>query len=216
MNSQLQVLTRKDFDSNISIAPSDRVYFNEYPYRVDLEAPQHPHPLHDPAAHWYVSDLMRTSNMFWKRERRSAFKRSIYLGDIEDVKWLCNWASEQVTRVVGPVSKKHINMLKNNDHIFNHNGCISESIENQLDWKYIESTPKDLLIFDSYIPHKSDKNNSSNSRSIFYFTFNKLSEGNHYQKYVENKRKYFPPENERNNQNIDLNNNKYNLGNPLK
>ena len=105
---------------------------------------------------------------------------------------------------------------KNNDHIFNHNGCISESIENQLDWKYIESTPKDLLIFDSYIPHKSDKNNSSNSRSIFYFTFNKLSEGNHYQKYVENKRKYFPPENERNNQNIDLNNNKYNLGNPLK
>lgn len=117
MNSQLQVLTRKDFVSNISIAPSDRVYFNEYPYRVDLEAPQHPHPLHDPAAHWYVTDLMRTSNMFWKRERRSAFKRSIYLGDIDDVKWLCNWAGEQVTRVVGPVSKKHVNILTNDDHI---------------------------------------------------------------------------------------------------
>jgi len=103
-----------------------------------------------------------------------------------------------------------------NNQLFNDNGCISENIANSLDWKYVESTSKDLLIFDSFIPHKSDKNNSSKSRSIFYFTFNKLDEGNHYEKYVENKRKYFPPENERNNQNIDLDNNKYNLGNPLK
>ena len=111
MNSQLKVLTRKDFDSSINIRPSDRVYFNEYPYRIDIEAPQHPHPKHDPIAHYAITDIMRSSNMFWRRERRSAFKRSIYLGDIEDVKWLCNWAGEQVTRVVGPISKNHVSML---------------------------------------------------------------------------------------------------------
>ena len=87
--------------------------------------------------------------------------------------------------------------------------------ENQLKWDYLESTPSDLLIFDSFIPHRSDKNNSQSSRSIFYFTYNKLEEGNFYNQYVENKRKYFPPENERDGNNINIENNKYNLGNPI-
>ena len=105
---------------------------------------------------------------------------------------------------------------KNNIGLLNENGgCISSNIENQLKWKYLESTPSDLLIFDSFIPHRSDTNKSQLSRSIFYFTYNKKEEGNFYNQYVSNKRKYFPPENERDGSNLNTENNKYNLGNPI-
>lgn len=40
-----------------------------------------------------------------------------------------------------------------------------------------------------------------------YFTFNKLEEGNLYNDYVEKKRKYFPPPNERTNLKISSENN---------
>ena len=105
---------------------------------------------------------------------------------------------------------------KNNIGLLNEKGgCIPSNIENQLKWEYLESTPSDLLIFDSFIPHRSDKNNSQLSRSIFYFTYNKKEEGNYYNNYIANKRKYFPPENERNGSNLNIENNKYNLGNPI-
>jgi len=106
---------------------------------------------------------------------------------------------------------------KNNIGLFNNNGCIPENIENKLKWEYLEANTSDLLIFDSYIPHRSGPNNSNTSRSIFYFTFNKLDEGLHYNQYIYNKRKYFPPPNERNDNDepIKINNNIYNLGNPL-
>ena len=104
---------------------------------------------------------------------------------------------------------------KNNNGLYNTNGCINETVEQTLHWEYLEATSADLLIFDSFIPHRSDKNTTESSRSIFYFTYNKLSEGDHYNNYVENKRKYFPPPNERNTT-VNVENNKYNLGNPLK
>lgn len=103
----------------------------------------------------------------------------------------------------------------NNNGLYNANGCINETVENSLHWEYLEATSADLLIFDSFIPHRSAKNTTNKSRSIFYFTYNKLSEGDYYNDYVKNKRKYFPPTNERTNT-INVENNKYNLGNPLK
>lgn len=104
-----------------------------------------------------------------------------------------------------------------NTPIYNDNGCIPTEIEQQLQWEHIETTPSDLLIFDSYIPHRSDGNHSKLPRSIMYFTFNRNSDGDHYNKYVENKRKHFPPPNEREDgETVQISNNKYNLGNPLK
>ena len=100
-----------------------------------------------------------------------------------------------------------------NKEIINNDGCIPDKIAEKLKWEYLETTSSDLLIFDSYIPHKSDKNITNESRSIFYFTFNKLNEGNHYDSYLKNKRKYFPPPIERTSE-VQLHN-KYNLGNPL-
>lgn len=113
------------------------------------------------------------------------------------------------------VKSKNKEGLYNND-VNNSGGCIPKEIEETFDWEYVESSPRDLLIFDSFAPHRSSPNNTTSSRSIFYFTFNKAIEGNYYTQYFENKRKYFPPPNERNNEDINIENNRYNLANPIK
>ena len=94
-------------------------------------------------------------------------------------------------------------------------GEIKKEIVDEFVWKKVETTPRDVLIFDSYVPHRSGDNNTTNSRRIFYFTFNDASDGDFYDAYLIKKREEFPPEIERINRPINILNNKYNLGNPL-
>ena len=69
-------------------------------------------------------------------------------------------------------------------------GQLNDEISKNINWEHVESTPRDLLIFDSYIPHKSDKNNSNTSRRIiFYFTYNDSCYGDLHSEYL--KKKYF-------------------------
>ena len=96
----------------------------------------------------------------------------------------------------------------------NNFGEIEDIIDMELDWKYVESTPSDLIIFDSFVPHKSDKNNSNESRRLMYLTFNNKEEGDFYEEYNKNKRVHFPPNIERTKK-YNFMNNKYNLANPL-
>jgi len=117
MSLQLQLCNKKDFNPSISILPSDRIYFGEYPYRIDIDSPQHPHPDHDPIANWLVTDIMRQSGMYWKRERKSKYRRSIYLGDYQDVQWLTNWIDTGVTRILGPLSQKHVDLIQDDEII---------------------------------------------------------------------------------------------------
>lgn len=146
----VQLCDKDDFDSSIKLYPCDRIYFGEYAYRVDMDGPQHPHPAHDPIAHWLVSDIMRTSGMYWKRERKSRNRRSIYLGSYDDVKWLCNFAPVGVSRVLGPMSHEHVGILNDDDVIlrsalfygkfdfrteltfFNHVGAERKTIINEI------------------------------------------------------------------------------------
>ena len=94
-------------------------------------------------------------------------------------------------------------------------GELKKEIVNDLIWNTIETTTRDILIFDSYVPHRSGDNNTKNSRRVFYFTFNDSSYGNLYDAYLVKKREEFPPEIERINKNITTTNNKYNLANPI-
>jgi 2-aminoethylphosphonate dioxygenase len=94
-------------------------------------------------------------------------------------------------------------------------GEITDKIDETLDWTYVETTPADLVIFNSFVPHKSDKNISENSRRIMYLTFNNEEEGNYYEEYNKRKREFFPPNIERIKE-YSFKNNKYNLANPLK
>ncbi len=55
----------------------------------------------------------------------------------------------------------------------------------------------DVVFFNSYTPHFSNSNNSNKGRSQIYLTYNKVKDGRFRSKYISDKRKNFPPNNER-------------------
>ncbi|MFT5708778.1 MAG: ectoine hydroxylase-related dioxygenase (phytanoyl-CoA dioxygenase family), partial [Oceanospirillaceae bacterium] len=70
-------------------------------------------------------------------------------------------------------------------------GAIEQSVSDQLQWQAIPARSGDLVIFDSYIPHYSDKNNSLNSRRAMFFTFNAAQDGDYYDAYYDMKHREF-------------------------
>lgn len=74
---------------------------------------------------------------------------------------------------------------------------IPNDVVEKLDWVTFEMKPGDILIFDSYTPHRSGPNLTDKTRRIIFLTFSKLSEGDYRAKYFEDKRKSFPPDIER-------------------
>lgn len=95
-------------------------------------------------------------------------------------------------------------------------GELSEEIEEELAWDKIETTSQDLLIFDSFAPHRSKSNKTDSSRRIFYFTYNSKEDGDFYEQYIKKKREFLPPEIERiEGKNYDIKGTKYNLANPI-
>ena len=97
----------------------------------------------------------------------------------------------------------------------NTNGTINREIVDNLNWKPILVSPADLVVFDSYVPHRSEKNTSNSTRRVFYFTYNKESEGNYYEDYFKKKREELPPDFERDPKKKYNLQSKYNLANPI-
>lgn len=87
---------------------------------------------------------------------------------------------------------------------------IKPEISKYLNFKKYETTPRDLIIFDSFIPHKSESNITDETRRIFYFTY---AEKDFYEEYNQKKRTECPPNIERDSNKTY--NNKYNLANPI-
>ena len=63
--------------------------------------------------------------------------------------------------------------------------------------KPIETKAGDIILFNSYVPHGSEANTSDKRRCNIYITYNKTSDGDHRFKYFAEKRKNYPPNNER-------------------
>ncbi|MDA7815681.1 phytanoyl-CoA dioxygenase family protein [Porticoccaceae bacterium] len=74
---------------------------------------------------------------------------------------------------------------------------ISPEVVNSLHWEMFETDPLDIIIFDSYTPHRSSENVSNNRRRMLFLTYNYASEGDVREKYFNDKRKSFPPDIER-------------------
>ncbi|KAJ2770940.1 hypothetical protein IWQ56_001980 [Coemansia nantahalensis] len=77
------------------------------------------------------------------------------------------------------------------------NGAINEEWCAAQEWVPVECDSGDILIFGSYLAHKSGPNMSDVSRANLYMTYNPLAEGDMRDEYYATKRREFPPLNER-------------------
>ena len=57
--------------------------------------------------------------------------------------------------------------------------------------------PGDVAFFDCYVPHQSKPNLTSSQRRNLYLTYNRQSDGLSRERYFSDKRKNYPPDNER-------------------
>jgi len=77
-------------------------------------------------------------------------------------------------------------------------GGLSEEEEAKLDnWIDVPLQSGDVLVFNSWLPHRSGANKTSRARRAVYITYNGETDGNFRDKYYEVKRKEFPPLHER-------------------
>jgi ectoine hydroxylase-related dioxygenase (phytanoyl-CoA dioxygenase family) len=96
-------------------------------------------------------------------------------------------------------------------------GTLSRAVVEQLEWRALPAEPGDLLLFDSYMPHRSGPNRTDRPRRAWYITYNRVSEGDRRLEYYAHKRKSFPPEVERDGWTPDPEAMRlYNLGNPIR
>ena len=70
-------------------------------------------------------------------------------------------------------------------------GCVSPETAAAMTWVAAPTAPGDILLFGSYIPHKSPANLSNQPRRIIYLTYNAISQGDRREQYYADKREAF-------------------------
>ncbi|VFM99173.1 MAG: Phytanoyl-CoA dioxygenase (PhyH) [Candidatus Kentron sp. G] len=66
-----------------------------------------------------------------------------------------------------------------------------------MEFVFCPTKPGDVIFFDSYAPHRSEPNRSSQQRRLLFATYNRLSDGNHEERYHRDKQRAFPQDCER-------------------
>ncbi len=64
-------------------------------------------------------------------------------------------------------------------------------------FQYFPMEPGDVAFFDCFVPHQSKPNLTKHQRRNLYLTYNRASDGDWREKYFADKRKSYPPDNER-------------------
>lgn len=67
----------------------------------------------------------------------------------------------------------------------------------QMRWDVVLAQPCDIFFFDAYVPHRSAPNRSRRARRACYCTYTKAAEGDWRARYFADKRRSFPPDDER-------------------
>ncbi|WP_271271208.1 phytanoyl-CoA dioxygenase family protein [Aliamphritea hakodatensis] len=70
-------------------------------------------------------------------------------------------------------------------------GAIQQEVVDRIKWQPVEAKPGDVVIFDSYVPHYSEKNASEKSRRAMFYTFNAQHFGDFYDAYYDMKHREF-------------------------
>lgn len=95
-------------------------------------------------------------------------------------------------------------------------GSLNETVYKAFNWLPVCCDVGDIVLFDSYIPHYSERNSSNRPRRAAYITFNKASQGDRRADYYQDKLDKFPPECERDpNKDYSQYQHVYNLANPI-
>ncbi len=76
-------------------------------------------------------------------------------------------------------------------------GALPPEIDSSYTYDPVLATPGDVILFDSYVPHRSGPNRSGGPRRSYYVTYNRASAGDHRAEYYARKRTLFPQECER-------------------
>jgi 2-aminoethylphosphonate dioxygenase len=109
-----------------------------------------------------------------------------------------------------PKSHKHGVFPQEKDCTISREWCSKHA------WVPLECDAGSILIFGSYLAHKSEPNKTEGSRRIFYLTYNARSDGDKRDQYYEDKRKLFPPKAEREpGKDYSVGADIYNLGTPI-
>eukprot|EP00466_Bigelowiella_natans_P014568 jgi/Bigna1/126918/aug1.3_g1626 len=79
---------------------------------------------------------------------------------------------------------------RHREGIFPHeSGVMKKEIEEKIKFSDVLVQPGDIVLFDSYLPHRSEGNKTDGWRRLAYLTFNKLSEGDLHEHYYQEKAK---------------------------
>lgn len=78
---------------------------------------------------------------------------------------------------------------RHREGIFGHEaGVIRPEIAGEMHFQPVIAAPGDIVLFDSYLPHRSASNHSAEARRAAYLTFNPASEGDLHAAYYQKKR----------------------------
>ena len=108
----------------------------------------------------------------------------------------------------------HITMLVSIDDATRENGCLElapglhrqglldghwKPLEENGDIEYVSCPTNrgDGVFFDSFAPHRSCRNLTERARRILYVTYNRAADGDHRDRYYQDKRASYPPDIER-------------------
>ena len=94
---------------SVPVVPSTRIFYTNYPYRIDFVGGRYDY---DPDSHYLLNCFLAKNNIENNRSYLSESCRSIYFRKYEEVELVCLNFSNDIVKVCGPCSKKHLNLLK--------------------------------------------------------------------------------------------------------
>jgi len=74
---------------------------------------------------------------------------------------------------------------------------ITDVYDKEESWKPVIAEAGTVILFHSYVPHRSGKNLTEKPRRVHYLTFNPIADGEYRNAYYAEKRAMFPPDIER-------------------
>jgi len=80
---------------------------------------------------------------------------------------------------------------------FNPDLTIADDVAKSLAWQPLSTKAGDIVMFGSYLPHRSGPNSAADPRRALYATYNRAADGNVRDQYFAEKRRVFPPDVER-------------------